>query len=84
MKKRGTGAVINIEGPDKFVVRTKGGRKIKSCRTMASAMKFAQGYLEKTNARSLSVKGARFRYVPEKKAKPVKRAKRRTKKRGRR
>jgi hypothetical protein len=88
MKKRGSGLVIHIE-PDGYVVCTKGGRKIKKCRSMESAQRFAGARLEKTGGRSLTVKGTRFKYVPADKAKPVKRKKRhvrkrRAKRRGRR
>jgi len=90
MKKRSSGLVIHIE-PDGYVVCTKGGRKIKKCRSMESAQRFAGARLEKTGGRSLTVKGTRLRYVPADKAKPVKRkrhvkrrAKRRAKRRGRR
>jgi hypothetical protein len=86
-KKRSTGLVIHIE-PDAYVVCTKGGRKIKKCRTMESAKRFAASHMEKTGGRSLSVKGARFRYVPAAKvqARATKKrpAKRRAKRRGRR
>ena len=80
MKKRGSGLVIHIE-PDGYVVCTKGGRKIKKCRSMESAKKFAASRLDKTGGRSLTVRGTRFKYVPPEKVKPVKRKKRHTKKR---
>lgn len=86
MKKRGSGLVIHIE-PDGYVVCTKGGRAIKRFRKMETAQRFAGARLEKTGGRSLTVKGARFKYVPESKVKPakrVKRAKRRAKRRARR
>jgi hypothetical protein len=83
MKKRGSGLVIHI-APDGYDVCTKGGRKIKHFRKMEAAQRFAAGRLEKTGGRSLTVKGARFRYVPESKAKPAKRVKRRTKRRAKR
>jgi hypothetical protein len=77
------GAVIHVEGPTEFVVRTRAGRKLKTCRSMRSAMNFAEGYLEKTHSRSLQVKG-RFRYIPESvRARAAKRAKRRPAKRKR-
>jgi len=83
-----SGAEISIEGPDKYVLRTKGGRKIKTCRTMASAMKAAKPYLEKTGGRSLKVKSARFKYVSAaaaaRKAKSRTKAKRRSRKKSRR
>ncbi len=85
------GAVITVEGPSEYVVRTRAGRKLKSCRSMQSAMRFAEGYLEKTKSRSLQVRG-RLRYIPESvrekraKKRPAKRRpakKKRAKRRGR-
>lgn len=94
MKKRvrrgGHGLVIHVE-PDGYVVCTRGGRKIKRCRTMESAMRFCSARLEKTGGRSVRVAPARLKYVPAakaakaKKRKPARRVKRRaTKRRSRR
>jgi len=80
MKKRGSGLVIHIE-PDAYVVCTKGGRKIKRFRKMEAAQRFAAARLDKTGGRSLTVKGARFKFVPPEKSKPAKRVKRRATKR---